>query len=146
MIQEVRDTAIRELVKGGASYRQAARKVGCSLRTVQRALMPPSARKAVQVVERTVRRKAAAAPVSAVTTLTPTQVLEQVARSGDSDAARVSAARVLLEVERIQDVERERDAAKETAKRIARAAARIVQQLPDDQRMAAVAALEAAEA
>ena len=58
----------------------------------------------------------------------------------------MSAAKALLEVERVQDVERERDAAKETARRIARAAARIVQQLPDDQRMAAVAALEAAEA
>ena len=104
--------------------------------------MPPSARKAVQRVEGKARRKTAVPD----TPFDARKELEQVARTGVSETARVSAARALLEVERVQDVERERDAAKETARRIARAAARIVQQLPDDQRMAAVAALEAAEA
>ena len=143
MIPLIRDTEIRRLVKGGSSYRAAAHEVGCSLRTVQRALMPPSARKAVQRVEGKSRRKTAVIPD---TPFDARKELEQVARTGVSETARVSAARALLEVERVQDVERERDAAKETARRIARAAARIVQQLPDDQRMAAVAALEAAEA
>ena len=143
MIPLIRDTEIRRLVKGGSSYRAAAGLVGCSLRTVQRALMPPSARKAVQRVEGKSRRKAAVIPD---TPFDARKELEQVARTGVSETARVSAARALLEVERVQDVERERDAAKETARRIARAAARIVQQLAGrsaNMALSAVAALEA---
>ena len=110
-----RDAEIQRLVKDGTSYRLTALAVGCSLRTVQKALMPPSARKAIYREEKRRGRRPAAAPVSDATPPTPTEVLERVARTGFGTAAQVTAARALLDIERVQDVERERDAAKETA-------------------------------